>query len=367
MADYELWLTSDEGVRIALLDDFLFITYSRLLNDVGWMSLNLPASFDTRLLVPDRQIQVWRAPTGGRLSLWRPYFIRKWRFSTIGSDESVLVWGPDCNGLLDTRIVAYFAGEDESRKTALEADDMMKEIVDENLGSGVTDTDRDLSAHFAIQADSTDGPQLTKRFAWRNVLSTLRNISDAAREEGTEVWFDVVASNVSGTSITFEFRTYTGQPGQDRTRGNNQTVFDQDRGNMRDPFVEYDYSSERTYVYSLGQGELSNRRKQEIPAPARIGTSFWNRREAYMDARFETTDVGVQDAGRAKLIEGRPRIRFGAEATDTEGTRFGRDWDFGDKVIARYRGQEFEPLIEAVQISVRGENETVRARLELEN
>ena len=53
---------------------------------------------------------------------------------------------------------------------------------------------------------------------------------------------------------------------------------------------------------------------------------------------------------------------------DTRGTRFGRDWNFGDKVVARYRGFEFDAIIRAVTISVNGQGEeTVQARLEWES
>ena len=53
---------------------------------------------------------------------------------------------------------------------------------------------------------------------------------------------------------------------------------------------------------------------------------------------------------------------------DTQGTRFGRDWDFGDKVRARYRGQEFDAIIRSVVLSMDDSGqETIRAKLEYED
>ena len=80
-AKYELWLTDDAGLRIAdsrgrsCLKSFISLSASRAINQIGNFVLELPKTFDASLLSPDRMVQVWRAPTGGRLALWRVYFI----------------------------------------------------------------------------------------------------------------------------------------------------------------------------------------------------------------------------------------------------------------------------------------------------
>jgi hypothetical protein len=70
---YELWYTTDTGARIALLSSVLDATFVRIANGVGVFNLSLPGSFDTSLLARDRIVQVWRAPVGGSLSLFRIY------------------------------------------------------------------------------------------------------------------------------------------------------------------------------------------------------------------------------------------------------------------------------------------------------
>ena len=79
---YELWLTTDAGVRIQQLDTTGGFSAARTANKIAPLDLTLPQSFDTKLLKPDRMVQVWRAPEGGRLGLWTVYFIRRWRFET---------------------------------------------------------------------------------------------------------------------------------------------------------------------------------------------------------------------------------------------------------------------------------------------
>jgi len=367
---YELWLTTDAGARIALLDNALWFTATRVVNDAGWFQLGLPESFDMTLIKPDRMVQIWRASKGGRLSLWRSYFVRKWHWETLGSTELLTLSGPDANDLLRRRIVANYASLAQSRKVTMAADDMMKEIVDEQMVNDASNPastygSRDY-ANLTVQADLTLGPLLTKSFSWQKVNTLLKSISEAAREAGTEIFFDIAVSSVGSDSINFEFRTYTGQPGRDRTELG--IVFDQARGNLENPSLEYDYSEEVNYVYAAGQGQQDQRETTQVYDTARIGTSIWNRCEGFADARQQGElglTNGVREEGRARLEEGRPQRRFGGQPVDTEGTRFGRDWDHGDKVRARYRGEEFDCIIRTTNIHVdEMGHETITARLE---
>jgi hypothetical protein len=378
MARYELWLTDDTGLRItdqrgrSYLKSFLSLTASRAVNQIGKFSLEVPANFDDNLLKPDNMIQVWRAPTGGRLGLWRVYFIRRWIFETRGGEETIAISGPDTNDLLRRRIVAAFAGSAEASKTDL-ADDMMKEIVTESIADGVDptpDAGTRVWSDLSIAGDLGDGPSITKGFAFKQLLTTsgqgvLPTLVKAARAAGTEVFFDIVPNVVSGSSITFQFRTYTGQPGQDVT---DRVVFDSQRGNLRNPKLEYDYSKEENYIYASGQGQEAAREVVQVSDSTRYLVSQWNRCEGQADARDQSATNGVREAGRDELEEGQPKIYFSAEPIDTTGTRFGRDWDYGYKVRSRYRNREFDTIIRAVTIQVNNHgDEDIRARLEFES
>ena len=370
---YELWLTTDAGVRIQQLDTTGGFSAARTANKIAPLDLTLPQSFDTKLLKPDRMVQVWRAPEGGRLGLWTVYFIRRWRFETKGSDERFKLWGRCPNDLLRRRIVAYYAGESESAMND-QADDMLKAIVTDSIADGTAPAPTAgtrVWSDLSIAGDLADGPTLEKGFAWKQLLTPagggiMGDIAKAAKEAGTEVFFAVVPKTVSATSITFEFRTSTGQPGMDVS---DRVVFDQERGsNLNDPYLEYDYTKEQNYIYSAGQGDMDERNVQQVYDASRYNASAWNRCEGFADARNQAEDNEVREAGRAKLAEGRPVRRFGGVPMDTQGTRFGRDWDFGDKVRARYRGQEFDAIIRSVVLSMDDSGqETIRAKLEYED
>lgn len=373
---YELWLTDDEGVRLAdadghtFLDGFLELRASRIVNGIGHFSLLLPPTFNNNLLRPDNMVQVWRAPEGGRRTLWRVYFIRKWRFLTTDA-EYIVVEGPDCNDLLRRRIAAHFAASPQAEKIDY-ADDMMKELVTEAIADGTNPpptAGTRVWANLSVAVDLGDGPTLTKGMAWRYLLKgsgsgVLPDIAQAAKEAGAEVFFDIVPDVVTSSSITFQFRTYTGQPGMDVS---DRVVFDQRAGNMTNPQLEYDYSNEVNYVYAGGRGEDSSRIIEQAYDEARYGVSIWNRCEGFADARNEDQTYAVREVGRALLWDGRPRRRFSAVPVDTKGTRFGRDWDFGYKVCAQYRNVKFDSIVRAVSLQVRKQEEKISARLDYED
>lgn len=366
--EYEVWLTNDSGVRVLPLQNNLWFNASRVVNAMGFFNMGLPLSFNTQYIKPDYMVQIWRKPTGGIFSLWRPYFIRKWRYERSEDHEAVILSGPDCCDLLRRRIVAAFSGSSQAEKTDY-ADDMMKEIVSESISDAADptpDAGTRVWSDFSVAPDVSAGPTLTKAMAWERLLypngsGVLADIAQAAREAGTEVFFDVMPA-VTSSSISFEFRTYTGQPGMDVSGLG--IVFDEKRGNLRDTSLEYDYTAEVNYVYAGGEGKGADRNIQQVYDSTRYGISQWARCEGFADARTQTTDDGVREAGRVALEEGRPVIRFGGRPMDTKGSRFGVHWDFGYKVRARFRGEEFDAIIRAVTISKEEDKEDIGTRLE---
>ena len=371
-ASYELWLTTDEGVRLAPLSNILSLEASRVDGGVGSLGALLPLSFDPDLLAPDRLIQLWRQPAGGRLGLWNVYLLLEWEFSTQGSDQMLEIGGPDMKDLLGRRIVAAYSGSSQASKTD-QADDMMKAIVREALLDSAAPTPiagTRVWSNLSVAPDEGIGPLLTRSFSWDYLLTSdgsgiLAELQKASREAGTEVFFDIVPNVVTANSITFQFVTKTDQPGQDVS---DQVTFDQAGGNIREPHLRYNYRREKNYIYAAGPGEETDRNVQQVFDDTRYSQSIWGRHEGFADARNQPDDDNaVREVGRAELEEGRPRIAFAAQPVDTEGTRFGIEWDFGYKVGAKYLNRQFNTVIRATTISLDGDgNEDIRARLDYE-
>jgi hypothetical protein len=367
---HELWLTTDEGNRLDLLDEAESFDWSRVINGPGRCRVTLPGSFDRSLLSRDNRIEVWRAPEAdAKLRLENIFFIRRIVTTTsVSGVNRIIVRGRDPTELLIRRIVAFAAATPQSKKTDL-VDDMMKEIVAENLGASAgLDTfgaSRSFdSSFFSVQPDAGLGPSITKSFSWRNVLAVLQDLSDAAREAGTEIYFAVIPTS----TLTFEFQTFLDQPGQDRRfpLGSVPVIFSFRRDNIEDPFLEDDFEDELSYVYAGGQGLASARVIEEARDLDRINASIWNRREGFKDARDESAPAGVADDADAKLIEGRPRRNFSVLLLNSEGSRYGKDWDFGDRVTVEYSNEQFDGFVRAVTVFVDSDGkETVQGRVEI--
>ncbi len=372
MATYEIWMTNDAGVRLAQLDDVLGLSASRMKNAIGYTTLQVKPTFDTSLMKVDNIVQICRAPTGGVLSLWRPYFVRKWKYATRGSAETLLISGPDVNDLLRRRLVAAYSGQSPSEKTDY-ADDMMKDIVTEAMSDAllpVPDAGTRAWDDLSVQADVSAGPILTASIAWKRLLQksgsgVLTDLAKASAVAGTEIFFDIAVSSVTSSSIALEFRTKTGQPGADLTTTG--LVFDQERGNLSDAYLEYDYTDEVNYVYAGGPGGEASQDVQQVYDATRYGASRWARCEGYADARSQAESNGIREVGRAALENGKPIRRAGGSPLDVKGCRFGKDWNWGDRCRARCRGEEFDAIVAAVVLSVNDKSqEKVQAKLTYE-
>ncbi len=369
--NYEIWLTDDRGLRLAQLDTILGLTASKVDNKVSWFSLRVPSSFNINLIKMDNMIQVWHAPLGGRLRLWQVYFLRKCTFSNSGGKETIILEGPDIKDLLRRRIVAAYTGSPQASKTNF-ADDMMKEVVTQSIADGVAPSPSAgtrVWSNLSVAGNVSLGPSITKSFAFDKLMTSsgqgvLSVLQKAAREAGTEVWFDIIPNVVSTNSISFIFQTYINQPGQDVS---NRVVFNMQWGNLNNPQLVYDFSEEENYIYAAGPGERADRNVQQVYDSVRYNQSIWSRIEGFADARSQTANNQIREAGRAVLEEGKPKINFSATLIDTEGTRFGRDWDYGYRVITQYKNIQFSSIIRAVTISVDSKGEKIQAKTEYES
>lgn len=373
MNNYEIWLTNDVGMRLLQLNNFKWLMASKSTRSLGSLQLGLQHSFDINYLRPDCMIQVWRAPTeGGQKKLWQAYFIREWLFMTQGAVKMLRVYGFGPKELLCRRIIAAYSESTEATKTDY-ADDMMKEFVTECFSDTVDPTpsagSRQLSG-LSVAGENSAGPTISYSAPWKKLLSrdgggTLANIQRAAKKAGTEIFFDVEPYIVTTKSINFIFRTKTDQPGFDRT---DEVVFSLTKGNLTNISFIYDYSDEVNFIYAGGQDQKTHREIQQVYDASRYNDSQWNRCEGFEDARTSELSNSVREEGRAALEEGRPKVRFKATPISTEATRFGREWDWGDKIRARYENVEFDAIIRAVTLTIDSDgNEKIDARMEYES
>lgn len=370
-AKHRLRLLTHDGETLRQIEGIHNLEYVRVLNSPGWFTLTLPINYPRDLIDVDRLVEIWRQPEGGDDVLMMVGFMRKWTYrKDARGTELLVVSGPDQIDLLSRAVIGFAAGEPESDKSDF-ADDMLKEIVFENKGAGAGLTPEGRfrgypAANFSIAGDESAAPSIERAFAWRSMLPVLQEIADTSRNLGDPLWFDLVPG---ADPATFEFRTTIGVLGIDRSlsTGIAPIVFSEEAGNLAQPVLTEDWSEEWNYVWGGGQGEGTARLIDTENDLNRILRSIWNRREIFQDAREQATALGVASKAFQRMESSRPVLNFSADLLDTPKARFGAEWNFGDKVSARYKGFEFDGLIQRVTVRLNEDGEEkLDARMEVD-
>jgi hypothetical protein len=155
------------------------------------------------------------------------------------------------------------------------------------------------------------------------------------------------------------------QLGQDRVTSGTPMVFGEEWGNLDGASLVYDYSDEVNVGYGGGAGEEDYRYIYLGADLTRVGSSPWNRREKFIDAR-NSVKLEVQSKTKEAIREGEPVTRFSGTLLEGANSLYGVQWNFGDLVSATYCGKTFTGMIKAIKIDVdESGKETISARMEI--
>lgn len=381
MADYELWLTDDLGKRFGTLrgeTEPLFFSYTRAVAGLATFSIGLPyqkfRNTFNPYFQPDWRMEVWRSPAFG-FALRREdvFMLRKPHIYTRNdSVEVIQFYGRNGIDLLNRRSVIQRGGTIWAKKTD-QIDDMMKAMVREQMlyGSaldedGVVDNTRGWpQSEFSVQPDLALGPSVTRNFPDRVVFDVLKELSKSSLQlneqtsTNKKIYFDVVPKDLSniasGSPLGWEFQTFAGLRGVDRT---GQIEFSPENENIRAPAYSISHLDEVNSVIVRGNGSGKSQLVTSVEDSARLLSSRWNRSEKVLSASSETTVAALQDAGRAELRNGKPEEELFVTFLNSPGSQtvprslYGVDWDLGDLVKINYAGKQLEAEIKIVYVSV---------------
>ena len=358
------WYT-DAGVKMGVIQAFTSLEYVRTENTIGSMVMTIPRELMRyEDFAVGQLFEIWREKHGSlELQNDTAYFLQDWQFYTDREGrEYIQLYATDANWLLDTAIVWAYAGSAQAEKTG-KPDDMMKDIVEEQLGmSSPYPYRRKLLVAGKVGAG---GASITKAFAYRNVYTVLQELADISNENGVYLAFDVVRT----APATFQFRTYAGQRGTDhsRTSGDPRLVGKQ-YGNLSEASFGTFHSDERNNIIVGGQGEGDARLIVYSQNLDRIGASKWNQRDYFKDSRDNDTVALLQADADEVLNEYKPKQILTGRLLDTTGMQFGVHYQFGDIVTAQAFGYNVDCHISSVRVKVdqdNGEQIDVRLRGEL--
>ena len=359
-----IWYTH-EGVRKGVIQAFTDLEYVKTQNNIGALVINMPRNlmqYD-EFSVGDI-FEIWREK-GGVLELQNEtaYFLQDWEFWADNSGaEYIRLLASDANWLLDTAVVIAYSTSAQADKTD-QPDDMMKAIVREQLGS-LAAADRQ---KILVAPDlSAAGASISKAFAYRNVLTIMQELCEVAQEKnGVWLGFDVVRTAPG----EFEFRTYTGQRGQDHgSASGDPRLVGRQYGNLSEATFGTYHADERNNIIVGGQGEGEAREIVYRQNLSRIYASKWNQREYFKDSRDDSTTAALEADGDAALDEFRPRQVLTGTLHDTPGMQYNIHYQFGDILSVEAFGYHVDCHVGSVRVTVDqdgGEQLDVRLRGEL--
>lgn len=344
-AEYYLLIKTPAGAKAAVISDYHNLAYVKKVNEPGVLHFELDANHPAiPLLDLDGQIEVWRRNPFYGID-WYCDFYALYRPNAKNTTTDHDIFTADCPGQmhwLTRRYVMWIAGtSNRSIFNALPAESIMKLLTSYNVTTNATTANGRVRngtiTGISNQADSGAGNILSSwSSAWKNLLSELQDLAKAG-----ELDFDLIKTG----DQTWEFRTYPGQRGTDRTA---TIVFSLDFGNMRDPDYQRNRIDEKTVAVVAGQGDGDER---SLAVVTGVDFSATNDIETFVDARDLSITSSLVARGQAKLDEVRARNQFSFRVIQTAATAYGRDYFLGDLVRARYRDIVKDVKVQTVSIS----------------
>lgn len=360
---YQVWLATRGGTLVKPLYDFVSLDVSMIVNGIGYARLELPGvSYNLSEFVHKYRIIIKR--NGAVLGNAAYYITGKEEQLSESGEYIISVEAAHANHFLADRHHMYYAGSTDATATAEEADDLMKRIIRLNLAENAQDADRDKAAPLnvvSVEGDTTQGPQLTKAFARRNMLTVLQELSQSAREAGTAVYFGLVDPSGTGTP---SFKTRITQWGNNRTSG---LPVSPEMGNLTGAGRTKSFNAFASVAYSLGQGTGASRAIGEAENTSATGESDLLFIEATIQANNTSTANGLADEADALLRNSRVSNVLRGTLQETDTFLYGVDWILGDQRTAVFNGEVFTCFVNRVNVRVEGGRETITASLEADN
>jgi len=330
-ARYFVNLYNQAGLKVAIFDDWIDLEYGVSVDGLGYYAMTLRGNDSRRSLFElDGMIEVWRSIPGVGLTWYRD-FVGLHRTYTRTMNERgevfVISSGLDLNDFLGRTDVKWKATSPQAAKDDY-TETVMKAFVEENCGPSALYANGRLRdgvlPNFSIATDTSAGPNWAGDRAYENLLDILHNLANFS-----SIDFQVVATGYPA----FEFRTYPGQLGVDRTVGNlpgNQPlVFSPEYGNVISYVYSKNRSSEVNVVTIIGAGEAMNRDTFTLATTA-VFSSPWNRRETTRPGNSQ--DGELEFAAVEALVDLQQRETLDFIPRQQLQTLYGFHYDIGDRV-----------------------------------
>lgn len=275
MALARVLLRRPDFTLLYMAEEIILLDCARTENATGAFTCVLPIFAEARWVGVDTLLEVQRSFDGGATwvnDMQTIWFVRSFAIEYTEGRETAVLSGHDSMGLLDRRVVAWFAVEN----TELEQDyysikhspacDALRAVVRENFTTKIFDGAEDypgsvsvigagyrVMGNVVVEPDDHGGPIIHCEIAWKNTSDALRDIVDAAADLGMRILFDLV---VDIQAKTFTFQVWRHQRGVNR---NTSLVFSLQNGNLNQLRMTLDFTQEATWAHIGGEGQAAER------------------------------------------------------------------------------------------------------------
>ena len=254
------------------------------------------------------------------------------------------LYGSGYTQLLTRRVVVPPTGYENSDKTG-PAESILKSYISDCLVSPI-DADR-IMPGVSIEADSAEGDYIEYSTRYINLLTVCENVANAGKID-----FGLIEGNNLGEVIVRARQTWGKDRRQGNLEGNQPTVFSFLFGNMAIPILSINASDEKNFIYVGGPGQGTERQVEVVSSPT---TKPWGRKEAFVEARQQDSDISILSTGLAYLESKKKAEELNFDIIQTVGSRWLVDWDLGDLITARYFDKVFDKKIVEVGVVVSAE------------
>lgn len=276
--------------------------------------------------------------------------------------EVIEFTAPGENHLLSWRHVLWYAGvNNRSVFTAVEAETIMKTLVDYNFTSLAAHTPADPSTRqrdgdlapgmgFTITTatDNAGGEVLSAAFAGGNILPALQKLAEKGGGDFALTW------QGEGTA-EFDFEFFPGQLGADKSTGADRVLFAIENNTLLRPRLQ-SLGATATVAISAGQDAGEDRAVTEVEGPDYDAAYDF---ETFVDARSEVTEAGRIFRAGLELEDKRAKDLFTFDVLQTANQFYSpvpvtgrKTYKAGDLVAVSFSGERVLK-IESVRVDWR--------------
>ncbi len=356
-AEYYIQLRDPSGVKIAVITDYLDLSYAKKVNEPGLATIKLDANSPVvALFTTNAQIEIWRRNPDTNIN-WYCDFYGLFRSEERATPFDRDVFTAMCPGqmtILSWAHVMYYDGYDtQSIFTQLPAETVMKDLVKWNVTSSATTANgrfinwptSGLYGGITNEVDAGRGNVIDWKCPRKNLLTELQDVAKIANGD-----FDFVKTG----NLTWQFKFYPGQLGVDRTAS---VVFSIQYGNMANPIYIFDKINSSTLAVVGGRGESYFMNYQIVYGDLYNATN--NYIETFVSANDYDTPEYLQAKGKERLYLAKERRHLSFQVLQTPSTQYGRDYFMGDLITANYNSIIFQQEIRGITINFSDGQETV--------